>query len=643
MKQLFLSTILLLLSATFVHAQERKCNTMENLERLKAQDSQLELRMNDIETFTQNYVRNNALQQRAVITIPVVFHVLYNTTAQNISDAQINAQIAQLNADFRKLNSDFGSVPSVFQGVAADCEVQFCLAQRTPAGVATTGIERKSTTITGWGSNDACKSTSTGGLNAWDATKYLNIWTVNFNNGLLGYAQFPGGSASTDGVVLQYNSVGSLASPTSYTPYNKGRTATHEVGHWLNLRHIWGDANCGSDLVSDTPTQQTSNYGCPSFPHTTCSNGANGDMFMNYMDYVDDGCMQMFTAGQKARMQALFATGGARVGLVTSNGCTPVSGGTTCATPSGLSAGSITSSGATLSWTAVSGATSYNVQYKLSSASTWATTTSTTTSKALTGLSASSTYNYQVQAVCSSTSSSAYSTASSFTTLASGSTSCTDSYESNNTSGTAKVIPANTNIKALISTSTDKDWFRVSNSSTAKNIKLTLSSLPADYDVKLYSPSGTLLATAQNSGTTNESIVYNNGVVGSYYVQIYGYNGAYNATSCYNLLVQTSTTAFRFEQGSTSNEKLPSTDEVNLYPNPTKGLITIELPIGNEDEKTSVQIIDMNGRALMQEERIVGKDAEFIEMDCSKLNTGVYMVRVMQGDILTVKKLIVTK
>src|SRR5207253_634101 len=120
-------------------------------------------------------------------------------------------------------------------------------------------------------------------------------------------AQFPGGPASTDGVVVLYSSVGSIASPGTELHYNLGRSATHEIGHWLNLFHIWGDDNgsCnGSDQVSDTPNQGNNNFGCPSFPHTdNCASG-NGVMFMNYMDYTDDDCMNMFTAGQKDRMQA---------------------------------------------------------------------------------------------------------------------------------------------------------------------------------------------------------------------------------------------------------------------------------------------------------------------------------------------------
>ena len=236
---------------------------------------------------------------------------------------------------------------------------------------------------------------------------------------------------------------------------DRGRTATHEVGHWLNLRHIWGDANCGSDLVSDTPTQQTDNGGCPSFPHVTCSNGSNGDMFMNYMDYTNDACMNIFTLGQKSRMQALFGTGGSRVGLVSSLGCTPPSGGT-CTVPSGLAAGSVTTSSAVISWGSMSGATSYSLQYKLASSGTWTTVSTGSTSYSLTGLSSGTSYNAQVSATCSS-GSSGYSSAVNFTT---GTTGCSDFGEPNNSTAAATSISAGS-LNALIANSTDADYYRL--------------------------------------------------------------------------------------------------------------------------------------------------------------------------------------
>ena len=341
MNKLYLSALALLGLSTSALAQDarsltgrafegsaitrRACGSMEVLEAQLAADPAMAQRMASIEAQAQRVMANPALARTAAgtVIIPVVVHVLYNTAAQNISDAQVQSQIDVLNEDFRKLNADASKTPAQFAGLAADANVQFVLAKRTPTGGATNGIIHKQTKTASWSTNDAVKNSKRGGDDAWDATKYLNLWACNLGQGLLGYAQFPGGAASTDGVVILYSAFGSrakYAAGTYTTTYDLGRTATHEVGHWLNLRHIWGDASCGSDLVNDTPTQQTSNYGCPAFPHVTCSN--SGDMSMNYMDYTDDKCMYMFSTGQSTRMNALFATGGARVGLLTSLGGT---------------------------------------------------------------------------------------------------------------------------------------------------------------------------------------------------------------------------------------------------------------------------------------------------------------------------------
>ena len=259
-----------LASANQTYAQ-RQCGVVEYHEMLKAQDPNFEENQIRIEDFTQRFIDEGGhLSQRAVVTIPVVFHVVYGTTAENISDAQIQSQLAILNADFRKLNADASLIPAAFSGVASDVEIQFCLATVDPNGAATTGIVRKSTTVASFSSNNAVKYTANGGSNAWPAASYLNFWVCDLGSSLLGYAQFPGGAAATDGVVCNYTAVGNIG--TASAPFNKGRTATHEVGHWLNLRHIWGDATCGSDLVSDTPTHNTSNTGCPAYPHySTCT------------------------------------------------------------------------------------------------------------------------------------------------------------------------------------------------------------------------------------------------------------------------------------------------------------------------------------------------------------------------------------
>ncbi|MCC3156716.1 T9SS type A sorting domain-containing protein [Hymenobacter sp. 15J16-1T3B] len=295
----------------------RQCASMEVLAAQMAADPAMSQRMAAIEAQTRNFVANPTMNRtNAVVTIPVVVHVVYNTSAQNVPQSQIDAQIAQLNQDYAKLNADVANTPALYAGLAANTNIQFVLAKRDPNGANTTGVVRKQTKTRSFSSNDFVKYSSKGGDDAWPADKYLNLWLCNLGQGLLGYAQFPGGAAATDGVVVLYSSVPG----GSATNYNKGRTATHEIGHWLNLRHIWGDATCGNDLVSDTPTQQTSNGGCPAFPHVTCSN--QGDMSMNYMDYTYDQCMYMFTTGQSSRMNALFGAGGARASLLTSTGGT---------------------------------------------------------------------------------------------------------------------------------------------------------------------------------------------------------------------------------------------------------------------------------------------------------------------------------
>jgi hypothetical protein len=250
---------------------------------------------------------------------------LYKTSIQNISDAQINSQLTILNNDFRKLNSDFSTVvPAAFQGLGADVEILFCKATRTPAGVASTGIERKSVPSSFVFENSYY---TTSGLEAWDTTKYLNIWIGRFTNPqLLGFAYLPSAAGNPDdGLCIGDQFFGNTGTATA--PFNKGRTATHEIGHYFGLLHPWGDdgSACGtvfnSDGVADTPATNDPYSGCPTFPNNTnaCTTTATGSMFMNYMDYVNDACMAFFTAGQKTIMRN--ALNGPRASLLTSNGC----------------------------------------------------------------------------------------------------------------------------------------------------------------------------------------------------------------------------------------------------------------------------------------------------------------------------------
>jgi hypothetical protein len=306
----------------------------------------------------------NGKKAAVVYNIPVIFHILHSgvavnttgaTSGRNLNAAQINSQLTVLNADYRKLNTDFSTyvTQSAFSSVAADVEINFCAAKVSPTGtvLAEPGIDRISVSSKGWNalpySMSYIESTVKPG-SSWDPTKYFNIWVLEFGGvdaGTLGYAQFPtipsgtnpvtdmvgaGGAANTDGVVLDYHYVGNTGTALASAPYNKGRTLTHEAGHWLGLWHIWGDdgSSCsGTDYVTDTPNQADENYTCPTTNGAVSADacaGSTGAMYQNYMDYSDDKCMVMFTAGQKARMQAVMANCARRLSLTTSTVCSTV-------------------------------------------------------------------------------------------------------------------------------------------------------------------------------------------------------------------------------------------------------------------------------------------------------------------------------
>lgn len=295
----------------------------------------------------------NERQASVVYNIPVIFHIIHSGqavgTLYNISEAQIVSQITSLNEDYRKLNTDFNTwvTQSSFSNVSADCEINFCLAKVSPTGavLAEPGIERIQASSKGWTNPpyvDTYIESTIKPNSYWDPSKYLNIWVVFMNDNTLGYAQFPtipnssnptigdlngaGGDANTDGVVLEYRAVGNTGAAEA--PFNKGRTATHEIGHWLGLYHINGDSNCGNDYCSDTPTQKDLSSGCPATVGSTSASGCSaspnppGKMYQNYMDYSDDKCMVMFTSAQKTRMQTVMSTCVRRSSLNSSTVCT---------------------------------------------------------------------------------------------------------------------------------------------------------------------------------------------------------------------------------------------------------------------------------------------------------------------------------
>jgi len=286
-----------------------------------------------IEQFTRKQLQQRSVEvtgqettltSPTVITIPVVVHVLYNNAAEDISDAQIGSQIDELNRDYQKMNTDTSRIPSYFSGLAADCGFHFILAGIDSDGRIISGIIRKHTNITAFAENDDMKFSGKGGDDAWNRNEYLNVWVCNLVEGVLGYSSVVGGPRETDGIVVLYSAFGTTG--TARAPFNLGRTATHEVGHWLNIIHTWGDDSCGTDLVGDTPPQQAATYGDPNGIVTSCNNAPDGNMYMNYMDFTDDAGMHMFTYGQRDRMRTLFMPGGFRYQLLSSPAATAVPG-----------------------------------------------------------------------------------------------------------------------------------------------------------------------------------------------------------------------------------------------------------------------------------------------------------------------------
>jgi hypothetical protein len=623
----------------------RNCGSMTHLAEQIAEHPELKTERERIEAQTYDYVRRApSVSTRSVITIPVVVHVLYSTAIENISDAQIQSQIDALNRDFRKINTEATRIPAEFQSVAADVNLEFCLAKRQPNGLPTSGIERLGSNKSSWKANDEMKRSDKGGLDPWDATKYLNIWVCSLNGGALGYATFPGAPLSIDGVVIDYRYFGTF---NTRAPFNLGRTATHEVGHWLNLFHIWGDGSCGDDHCDDTPTHQGANYGCPTYPlvRTSCG-GTNTEMSMNYMDYTNDACMYMFTNGQKARMLSLFTVGGARRSIVEANLCgfiTP----SVCDVPTNFSIANISAQSVTVAWTAATDNATFTIEYRRTSDLTWTSAVNlTANSFVINDLQSATSYQIRLRSRCSNNVESLESPVLTVQTLEKiiippppPSAECSDVFEPNNTLSTAYTLASGAKITGLLSDYRDRDWFRIDIPTAGTTVKIKLSNLPADYDLRLFDNRLHLVQTSENQGNSKEELSYTTTSGQDFLlIYIYGYNGAFHPIKCYSLEINkfakniedVDKSSFRLTNGKNGG----NTEGVVLSPNPTTGLVTIELPTIND---AAIQVFNAMGQLVLKSQNSASNR---VSIDLSSVNNGVYLVRIEQDGQVWRKKIV---
>jgi len=654
------------LSSTSLQAQ-RVCSSAELYEQMM----QNPLFRNNREKI-ENHIQQVVSQGRAaatVITIPVVFHIIHNGDAvgagENIPESLICEQLDQLNDDFRALNADINNVPNEFKPLIGDAMVQFCFAAVDPNGNATNGIVRWQFNRATWTSDQFNAEVKPSTI--WNRDNYLNFWSANLEGGLLGYAQFPGGAANTDGIVVDDTTVGSLAMPNpNGGTFSRGRTATHEIGHWLDLRHIWGDdcllgifGSCtGSDLVDDTPNQYCPSSGCPNYPkNSQCS---NSEMFMNYMDYTDDNCMQMFSLGQIARVRATVEVGGFRASLASSPaGCTncgtvteptctdgiqngqetgvdcggptcPPCMTQTCPIPTGLSTTNIARNRATLNWTATTGANNYTIELRPVGNTTWSTFMSNTNSYRATGLLRGTNYEWRVRTNCTG-SSSEFSTIATFTTTGGSTTpTCTDGIQNGQETGvdcggptcapcnTACTIPTGTTTTNIGTTQATLNWNAVNGAT--------------NYTTRLRRVGTTAWSTRTVNGTSAVATPLQPGRNYEWQVRANCSGGSSEFSSSVNFTTNGSATNLEGRGGDGLIQFEAIDFEASVFPTPTAE----ELNIRANKAINLIQIMDITGRLVRT--ITVNSDNASATISVASLANGQYFVRIQAGtDVETLR------
>ncbi len=618
----------LFFATLFAQNTAHQCLSHVNLTQQLTADPRLQDRLDANERFTTAFANRVKLRGGQQITIPVVVHVV----SPSVTDAQVLSQIEALNRDYNKLNTDATKVPSEFTNLVADCEIKFQLAARTPDNDPTNGIIRHTSSRTEWGGQDDVKKPSRGGFAPWNASKYLNIYVCPIGNGILGYASFPGTPAEVDGVVIDPTAFGSTG--TARRPFNVGRTCVHEVAHWLNLYHIWGDSSCGDDRCSDTPTQKEAHYGDLSkATYSTCGGTQTRDMSMNFMDYVNDASMLMFSNGQKTRMQATLS--GARGSILTSDGCVPpVQVGCTI---KNILVSELKTTAATLSWEAVSGTKTYTIDIRKTGTTNWLSTTTNDPTYTFSNLTPNEFYTVRIKSDCSTA---AFSEDVNFTTRFASKGS--DDYENNNSRAEAKELKANGTIVALIGDEKDVDWFSVKTTTAQPNLNVLLSTLATDYDLRVYDANGKMLKASTIQGLDNESVSINSTVAATYFIQVYGYNNAFDAYSNYTLTTTTNAQQFSIDEVyEYFNKSVRSVEEdgFQIYPNPVVLDATFYFDAKKEGAMT-LQIADLRGVVHVKMTQNIGKATPSVSVDLSALASGIYIATAEQGGEIKSKKLV---
>lgn len=391
---------------------------------------------------------------------------------------------------------------------------------------------------------------------------------------------------------------------------------THELGHLMGSYHTHNCSWPGGAIDNCYTTEG----GCSPGPAPV-----GGGTIMSYCHLTSYGIN--FNKGF-GPLPAAAIQGAVDAASCLTSGCTGP-----CVVPTGLTASSITTTSATLNWSTASGANSYNIQYRPTGTTTWIAATSTTTSKAISGLTQGTQYEFQVQSVCTAGSSS-YSSSSTFITSMGV---CADNYEPNETKNTAKAVAANTATFGMINVSSDKDFFSFNNTVSQPNIKVTLTTLPADYDIDLLNTSGTKILSSKYSGTTNEIITYNTSVVGTYKVKIYSHSTGFSASQCYTFLASLSSTPYKI-----SEEQAVLTASANIFPNPANGDITVyySSPVNSP---VDFYVFDVAGKIMFTQsmEAFVGENT--FHFDLNGLNSGIYFLQIRNGNEITHKKFLIER